>query len=241
MRNDMADRIWERHQARSRRNRKIIAFGSAGAVAAVVMAVTLYPRPALAVQDVAKATKAFRTISWKQLEAGTIRDLGSSNPKTVAAFSKTVHHYVSLKPMDIQLRVEPSKTWKGLRKWKLPIPFKQKDGSIKKMMMPAFGYYPGPAKNLTKDDMVWHTEQVLNSMMAFARSEKQEEVDYLGRPAIKFHLHEAGKYIETDQVMLADAQTKRLVYRKVEVKRLSGEQLFIREQSDFVYDAPRPH
>lgn len=240
MRNELAAQIWDRHRNRVKRNRRLAGLGSVGAVVTVAAMVTLWPRPALAFQDVVKATMNFRSISWKQLDEGTIRDLGSTNPKTVKPFSQRIHHYASYDKLDLQQRIEPSSTWKSLRKFKLPVPFKQKDGSIKKLMMPAYAYEPGPSKNLDKSDLYMHLGQFINIKSYFQRGDKQEETEYLGRPAIKFHYREVGKHVETEDTILADPVTKRMIYRRYAVTRVSGERLFLREQSDFVYDGPKP-
>lgn len=241
MQNDqLANRIWDRHTKRAARHRRVLSLGGTGLALALVGSATLWPRPALAFQDMTKATLKFKSISWKQLDEGTVRDMGSSNPATVPHFKYVIHHYAKIDPPDLQQRVEPSKTWMGMHKFEMLVPFKHKDGSIKKVMSPGFGYKPGPSKGVTEEDLRWNITQFINFEGYFPKDHKPEETEYKGRRAVKFHSRQEGKHIVRDDTILADPNTKRMIYRRFEVTRPTGERLFLREQSDFVYDGPRP-
>lgn len=235
----LADQIWSKHTKRGTRGRKFIGLSTAAAAMSGVAIITLWPQPALAIQDVAKATLSFKTIRWTQLDEGTIRDLGSGKPATVAAFSNTVHHFASYDPLEIRQRVEPSRQWTGTRRSTLPVPWKQ-NGKVKKAMMPAYFFEPGPSKNLSEGDLAWKIGEFLNVRAFFERGDKQEKTEYLGKPAIKFHTREERKYTVSDHTVLADPKTKRMIYHRIVITRPTGEQIYLREQKNFVYDGPQP-
>lgn len=249
--NQLSDAIWDRFETRRKRIRKAVGTGSAMAVIGIGVAMTAWPRPALAIQEVKQAMEDFNSVQWVQDEEGTIRDMGSDDPAVIPAFHQIVGHYASYQPADIQVSVIKSgnffpnqtvklNTWMGTTRTNMMGMVSIQDQPPVKRM--TFSYTPavGPSKNLGK----WDIDQACNEMMSLknfvSHVAPAESTQFQGKKAVRFHIREDGAKIVVDDVVIADPATKRMIYRRFEVTRPTGERLFLRELKDFRYDEPSP-
>lgn len=239
---ELVDRIWNRHSRRIARNRRAVVL-STGAVSLIAIgAAGFWPRPALAYQDVAKATLKFNSIQWTQKDEGTIRDLGSPNPKIVPAFRHLQRFYARLDPADLQIRHGSPGVWKGMEVRMIPVkPIPNGRSDSVQLKVQSFHFKIGPSKNLTaKDVRSFAGDFTFTSEFLMKEGTKGTETTFDGRPAIRFSSVEKGTHIISEDEIFADPKSKRLVFRKFTVSRPSGERLFTRVISDIIYNGPPP-
>lgn len=241
MRNEeLANRIWDRHSSRLGRTRRTIAFATGATALMAIGMAGFWPKPALAYQDVAKATLNFNSIQWTQNDEGTIRDLGSSNPKTVPAFRQSQRFYARLAPTELQMRSGAKGVWKGLDVKIVPLKT-VRNGKPTVLNVQSFHFKVGPSKGLTEKDIrLYAGDFTFTSEFLMKNGSKGTEATLEGRPAIRFSSLVKGKYIVSEDEIYADPKTKRLMFRRFTVSRPTGKRLFTRTISDVIYNGPPP-
>lgn len=241
MRNEeLANRIWDRHSSRLGRTRRTIAFATGATALMAIGAAGFWPKPALAYQDVAKATLNFNSIQWTQNDEGTIRDLGSSNPKTVLAFRQSQRFYARLAPVELQMRSGAKGVWKGMEVRMVPLKI-VRNGKQEIQKVQSFHFKVGPSKGLAEENVRdFAGDFTFTSEYLMKRGTTGVETTLDGKPAIRFSSVVKGKYIVSEDEIYADPKTKRLIFRKFTVSRLTGQRLFTRTISDVIYNGPPP-
>lgn len=243
---NLSDRIWSEVGRRRRVHVRVLTGVLTVTVIGVVGAFTLWPKPALAFQEMKEATLAFKTVRWTQRDAGVIRDMGSDNPKRVPYFVYNREHFVSRDPIAIWAKWDGWNEWRGQQAKIEPHEVTENGKNVVKNLR-TFRFKPDASVGISERDLEFalaHFGDFDNLRLAFSRGQtnftSQPNQQYSGMSVTAYELRYTSGPTSSVVTIYADEASNRMVFYQLEKFDADKSRLIVRTISDIAYDGPPP-